>query len=452
MRRWLFDWLSCPFCGGNLRRAEVGNADYGILVCHCDRYPVVAGIPILKKGQIGIAGELVSDVVAMIDGGRYHQALLSMILPPPPLSPTLAPGWIQSLPSVKGIRRLKHRLHSQRAADWRERAAQLLTSTDVKTTACDFLDLYYHRSAFKTDDGYDYFALRFGQPRYLVALSFTSLITEPEKPLLDLACGFGHITQALVRRARGQSVIGVDHNFFGLYVAKRFIAPEAEFVCCVADGPLPFPKSFFSATFCSDAFHYFSNKLLSISELKRVTQENGLIIVVWMHNALWRCPHDGQPLLPEGYQALVADLPHRLVGDCDVLQRYLEKLGPALAQVTEMASLNSQPLLSIIASKRLDVFKDYGAFPVWPHAEGRLGINPLYKIVATSNGCAQVQLLRSFPSTFYIEDHQPSTAYLPEAVQAQENVLSDLAAGKLTGDVQKLIDQFVAVGIPERYQ
>src|SRR3712207_7263067 len=42
-------------------------------------------------------------------------------------------------------------------------------------------------------------------------------------------------------RAKNQLVIGVDENFFGLYVAKHWIAPEAEYISCVADSSLPFP-------------------------------------------------------------------------------------------------------------------------------------------------------------------------------------------------------------------
>ena len=88
-------------------------------------------------------------------------------------------------------------------------------------------------------------------------------------------------------------------------------------------------SAFFSAAFCTDAFHYFVNKATSVGELKRLTQDDGLIVLVWIHNALFRCPYDGLPLPPEGYQALVADMPHRLVADSDVLVRYLRKEGPA---------------------------------------------------------------------------------------------------------------------------
>jgi ubiquinone/menaquinone biosynthesis C-methylase UbiE len=103
-------------------------------------------------------------------------------------------------------------------------------------------------------DPYSYYAFCFGQPRHLTALSLASLIDTPDKPVLDLACGYGHITRHLLPRAQDQPVIGVDHNFFSLYVAKGWMAPKAAYVCAGAEGPLPFPDDTFSTAFCSNAF------------------------------------------------------------------------------------------------------------------------------------------------------------------------------------------------------
>jgi len=294
--------------------------------------------------------------------------------------------------------------------------------------------------------------LRFGQPRHLVALSFTTLINNPTKPVLDLACGYGHLTRSLARRAHPQPVVGVDQTFTGLYLAKTFIAPEAQYVCCAADGPLPFPDDFFSATFCSDAFHYFIHKLSSLKELRRLISDDGTIIMVWIHNLHVRRPHDGIPLPPGGYEALIADMPHRLVADSDVLARYLKRQGPPLAASGELERLSREPLLSIVASPRQDVFKDYGEFQDWPHGHGRLDLNPLYRIDKANDSPEDVHLRRTYPSDFYLDDHAQSKEYLPETVKVHSRVLADLAEGYRTPDVERLVDQFVAMGMPERYQ
>jgi SAM-dependent methyltransferase len=243
----------------------------------------------------------------------------------------------------------------------------------------------------------------------------------------------------------------MDQHFIGLYFAKKYISPDASYVCCEGDGPLPFPTGFFSVAFCSDAFHYLVNKLATWRELRRLTQNDGLILLVWIHNAHVRCAYDGLPLPVEGYQSLIADMPHCMVADTDVLTRYREKKGPALARSTDVERLIHEPLLSIVASSREEIFQDYGCFGEWPHAEGHMALNPLYS-KETLGSCEEVRLRRTFPSPFYAQEHAQCKEYLPEQVSVNSQVLADLAQGFRTPTIQRLIDQFVVLGMPERYQ
>src|SRR5262245_18452862 len=288
-------WLCCPFCGGSLSASRgdqyVGESEYDVLTCYCSHYPVVAGIPILKRDTTGT----LDKVIALIEADRHREALFALISPN---SPRLAPAWILSLPSARWSRRLKHLMHQRVLRSWQERVEALLTDPDGPSTACDLFDLYFHNR-----NNFNYFAFRFGQPRHLAALSFISIIHQPKKPILDLACGAGHMTYHLVQQAKDQLVIGVDDLFFGLYVAKRWLAPEAKYICCAADTALPFPDDAFSVVFCSDAFHYFVSKATSIRELERLTQSDGLIMLVSIRNMFEKNRHGGLPLPPEGYQA-----------------------------------------------------------------------------------------------------------------------------------------------------
>jgi SAM-dependent methyltransferase len=298
---------------------------------------------------------------------------------------------------------------------------------------------------------HNYFYFRFGQPRHLVALSFASLIHRSQKPILDLACGYGHVTRTLVQRAKGETVIGMDTSFFGLYVAKHWIAPEAEYVCCTADASLPFQSGTFSVAFCSDAFHYFANKATVFRELERLTQPDGLILLVWVHNALVRCPYDGLPLPPEGYAELMANIPHRIVRDAEVLARYGQRHGPPLAKSADVDRLSQAPLLSIVASHRQEVFRDHARFEDWPHAEGTLGVNPLYEIEARA-GLGNVRLRRRFPSVLYEAEHPESKDYLPETVEVSRDLWANLREGKRGQEVERLIEQCVVTAMPPRYR
>jgi ubiquinone/menaquinone biosynthesis C-methylase UbiE len=333
----LLQWICCPFCGGCLKSAHDGSDGFGVLTCRCGRYPVVADIPVIKRGVIGTSGETVDDVTRLVEAGRRQDALNAMLMPPAPRVPALAPPWLRLFGGIRGIRRLPHGVHERAARRWRDRMGAVFAAGTKQTTVCELLDLYYRKSGYGWHDAYDYFTLRFGQPRHLVALSFATLIRHPRKPVLDLACGFGHVTRTLARRAGVQPVVGVDETFFGLYVAKHFIAPEAEYVCSVGDTALPFRDGTFSVAFCSDAFHYFANKMTAARELKRLTQDEGTIVMAWMHNVHFRVPHDGLPLPPEGYEALMADIPYRIVADSEVLTRYLRKEGPPLLRLRRTA-------------------------------------------------------------------------------------------------------------------
>ncbi len=66
--------LRCPFCAGTLSASGPEpvspEPEYGVLSCYCGRYPIVAGIPVLKKGNIGSAGQSSEEVIALIENGR----------------------------------------------------------------------------------------------------------------------------------------------------------------------------------------------------------------------------------------------------------------------------------------------------------------------------------------------------------------------------------------------
>jgi ubiquinone/menaquinone biosynthesis C-methylase UbiE len=366
------------------------------------------------------------ELVAWIEAGRYEDALQFALLNRRPRGlssrksqsnqPTEAPG----LPHV--------------------------TDPRSEVTARAFISAYFSDNK----DNYDYFFYRFAQPRLLGAESIVSMIRHPTQPLLDLACGCGHLTHALLSRAEGNPVFGIDGSFFGVYVAKHWVAPEAEFICSEADKALPFSDNTFAGVFCSDAFHYFSAKATCIQECERLTKESGLFALIWVHNARVPWPHDGLPLPIEGYQALVARTPHRLLSDQRLLSRYLQGRGPDLTESTEADHLVNEPTVSIVASHREEIFKDYGSFEHWPHAHGVLLVNPIY-VPEPRDSSGTISLRRTFPSAFFESDHSEIKEYLPERVEVSQALMNDLALGKRTREIEKLIASCVIVGVPPSY-
>ncbi len=451
----LAQWLRCPFCCGRFSGSgteQIGRkSGYGVLFCYCDRYPVVDGIPIIKKGVIGTNRQSADQVINSIEAGKYEEALLAMILPSP-TDAEFAPQWMQKLPPVRGIGPLKTLIGKPRGRRWKKRGAAYLTQLGDQIKGSELFDFYFCRSTGNAREPYGFYTFRFGQPRHLVALSLAGLIMTPDRAVLDVACGFGHITRHLVNRAGGRPVIGVDQNFFMIYAAKNWLAPRAEYVCAQADSGLPFSDDIFSSVFCSDAFYMFPGKANCIQEMKRLIGRDGSIILASLRNSLMddHASRFRKSLPPEGYAALVADMPHRLVANSDILARYLKKQGPSLEQPTETAQVASELWLSLIASHRQDVFRDYGCFEDWIHAEGRLDLNQLYK-EENRDALGNINLRRMFPSAVYEEEDGDCKQYEPETVAVSANALHDLKQGNRSTEVEKLLEQFVVVGMPERY-
>jgi SAM-dependent methyltransferase len=445
----ILQWLRCPFCSSHFsvsgESAPRAVLSYGVLSCYCGRYPIVAGIPVLKKGVIGTDGQTSDEVICQIETKRYREALLSLIMP---ASQKMLTGRRHLIQRILGTG-IVSRLEDYCSREWRERTLELLTNA-ASGTACDFLQHYFRSE--KQNGQYEYFAYRYSTERYLIGLSLVaSLLAEPTKRVLDLGCGCGNLTWALTQRT--QSVVALDVSFYELCVARSWTAPDAVYICCVADGGLPFGNNTFSAVFCSDAFHYFLRKTACISELKRVRQKDGLLVLTWVRNALAKQPphaHLGAPLPPAGYESLVSEIPYRLVADSEILKRYLSKHGPSLVSSTDREDLKCEPVLSLIASSRQAVFKDYGIFREWPHAQGHLSLNPLY-IQTQKTSPGKISLRRIFPSGLWEEINPGASSYLPEEVEIHEDTLTALLHGKRTEEMRNLIDKFVILATPERY-
>jgi SAM-dependent methyltransferase len=274
-------------------------------------------------------------------------------------------------------------------------------------------------------------------------------VERPARPVLDLACGPGHLTRYLARRAGPEQVVGVDRTFALLHVARVVTAPDAEFVCADATAPLPFRDAVFSFVFCSDAFHYLAAKELLARQMRRVGAPGGAIALLAVRNANVKHLSAGAPLTPAGYVALFADRPWRILAEDRVLRRYLERRGPALEQATSLDEVATAPNLALVASDDPGLFADRAPYAEWPHGEGHLEINPLYRVERAGGG--DVTLRRVYPSPYYEQEHEEGGAYLPAAVSTTAEALAALGRDVRTPEVERLVDQFVALGMPPRW-
>jgi SAM-dependent methyltransferase len=277
-----------------------------------------------------------------------------------------------------------------------------------------------------------------------------SVLRERGGPILDLACGPGHLTHYFCAgEDSNRPVVGVDRNFFRLWVARNFVAPRADFVCQWIDRPLPFSTGFFDSAFCSDAFHLVLNKAGCVGEALRVSAPDGLLGIVRFGNAALE-PREGHELSVDGYERLFHEVPHVFVGEDELVASYLSRKGLDLGRGESAQGLGGQKWISAVLSADQSSLREYAPPADWPHSEGHLVLNPIYRMDDTSPS-GEVTMRFEFPSEWYEFENAGYREYAPESAVVSREQLAALSSGQRSEAVRDLIDRFVAVGAPDRY-
>lgn len=449
-----FSLLQCPDCRNPLKFTSIEQQNlftrvFGILSCSCSRYPVIDGIPIFLKRAIGVQGHIsgvthipgpTPDVlISLILNGKGLEALLELLAFP----------WCpQSFKSIRWLTRLTQRNPVRRIGLGLRRTMlrQSLINPHNSLSAEDWFSLFYQGTLIH-GDLFSYFFFRFAQPRHLAALSLMSILPPSQQPLLDLACGFAHLSHYLTECEKAHQVVAFDRNFFQLWVAKYWIAPKAQYVCGDADCPLPFKNATLSSVLCSDAFHYFNNKVECLNEMHRCAP-NGTFLFTRVGNKLVQ-PNEGKELTPEGYLELVNNSECRLLGETELVDSYLQGMGPSLFDVARPESPNNEKWLSIVVSNDRSVLTNHGKFETWPHSVGSLGLNPIYKLNSGNNGFMKLSF--QFPSAWFAFENDMMRMYHRPIISIQKEIFHCIRDNIRSKDVYELTARFVVIGMPERY-
>lgn len=393
-------------------------------------------------------GPRVARIVDMLEVDDVTGALRSLIIPSTPR--IRIPG-VSGLLQVCGQQRVAKVLEGAVGVlafpVWKQITAKRVLANEDTTTAADILQRYY--GGTYSNEMLNYFLFRFGQPRHLAALELLTLFQHESGPIVDIACGIGHLTHYLTSACASPLVVGLDRNFVQLLVAKRFVAPGAEFVCCEADKPLPFRTNAFAGGVCSDAFHYFQRTIGCVREMERVIESRGAKVVTRVANALVE-PHEGYELTPDGYRSLFTDGQSAIVDERTLMSRYLSKLGPNLARTPPSQELREAKWLSIVVSSSQELFREYGVMDHWPHATGRLRINPLYQEQAPDE-LGNRDMTFQFPSKWYEIEDCAYREYAPASITICSKDMEHIEQGQYSEALDELIRQCVLVGMPERY-
>jgi SAM-dependent methyltransferase len=350
-----------------------------------ERFPVVAGIPYLRSGR----EELRARVLDLLDAGDHTNALLALLA-------DQDDWWTEPAPPP----------------------GQLLQAVTAPTLRSAMEHLGFGRVG-------DYFAFRWSDPTFLSGLALLDAHAGGAATAFELGCGAGHLLREL--RRRGVRVAGADVVFAKLWLAKRFVVPDAQLVCLDAGTPgwsRHVPGGRADLALCHDALHYLPDIPAAVAELRAVAD---VVLVGHAHNGAVDNLSAGSPLDVDGYAAL---LDGAVLYDDEELGRDLAAGRPPHPHAGE--ELRGASAIALALGGR----PAGGAYAVPPPGT-RLRVNPLL-----------VDGEVRWPSDRYRDEYAALSPHLTEPYAVPAGAL---VAGRGDEAVDRLARRRVLLDLPERW-
>jgi SAM-dependent methyltransferase len=234
----------------------------------------------------------------------------------------------------------------------------------------------------------DYFAHRWSDPTHLAGLALLQQHWPGSRPVVDVACGTGAHLRELSRRGV-RDLLGVDVVWAKLWLARRFVCPEARYVCADLTAAPDLVVGRPAYVMCHDAFYFLRDKPAAAAAMHALAGDGGTVVVGHAHVA---DPH-GEPLTPEGYAEVLGT---GLLYDDDELTRSLLEGRPP--RPAAPADLHASEAIALVAGDPLAPAPADLGEPLPP-----LSPNPLYRDGALT-----------WPNGRYAAEYGPRSAYLPE--------------------------------------
>ncbi len=332
--------------------------------------PVVDGIPFARAGR----DDLRAEVAGLVAAGETDRARVLLLAdaddwwtePPPP------PEQLARVPAARTLRAAMDLLGMGRVAD--------------------------------------YFSHRWSDPTHLAGLALLQAHWPGDRPVVDVACGIGAHLRELSRRGV-QDLVGVDVVWAKLWLARRFVCPQARYVCADLTATPDLAVASPAYVMCHDAFYFVRDKPAAAAAMRGLAGPGGTVVVGHAHVA---DPH-GEPLTPEGYaEVLGADL---LYDDDELTRSLLEGRSPRPSRAADLH--DSEAVALVAGHRRGRAPVDLGE-PLPP-----LYLNPLYQ-----GG------LLTWPNERYAAEYGPRSGYLPE--RWPDPLPADAARRRLLVDLPEL--------------
>ena len=233
-----------------------------------ERWPVVDGIPYLRIQSEG----LVAVALDHLDAGCPDDALVALLT-------DQDDWWTGPATDLRDLKRLV-----------RER---------------DTLSLRAAMALLKLGPVADYFAYRWVDPTYLAGLALMEAHWRRPARAFELACGIGHYLRDLGRQ--GAACIGADVVFAKCWLAKHWVAPDADYVVFDAGAPWPLDDARFDLVACHDAFYFLPDQPEVAARLRALVTDEGLLAISHLHNDAFQGGAKGPARPVSAWQALFPD-------------------------------------------------------------------------------------------------------------------------------------------------
>ena len=128
----------------------------------------------------------------------------------------------------------------------------------------------------------DYFAYRWSDPTFLAGLALLEAHWQAPATAFELACGIGHYLRELTRR--GVACLGADVVFAKCWLAKNWVAPDADYVVFDAGGHWPTVGQTFDLVQCHDAFYFLPEPAQTARRLRNALNPDGVLAISHLHH------------------------------------------------------------------------------------------------------------------------------------------------------------------------
>lgn len=333
------------------------------------RRPVLDGIPYLRTGREDVGAR----ALAALDDGRVADAAAVLLA-------DNDDWWDEPAPPPERL------------------AAVHAAAADPATTLRDAA------TALGLGRVGDYFLHRDHDPSGLAVTALVATHPPAGRPVVDLACGAGHLLRRLVLEpGECPAATGVDVVFAKLWLARRFVLPadaDVALVCADLRSPWPLAPDGDAWVSCHDTLYFLEDPADVLARAAELAGPGGAVLAAHCHNAAHPRGAAGHPRRPAEWAAM-------LPGAATYAEEDLT--GAALAARPARPAVGTD----LDATEAVALALDRAAAPpretlLRPTPDARLHPNPLYR-----DG------VRHWPNPRWGAEYgERAAAYLPERLPA----------------------------------